>query len=125
MDGAPASTVYERLVDAAGEAAALKLVAACGGREITLYAKPGGKLARIVGDEAAAALVEAFGAVKITVPMAHLKGGRRRRALVAQKIAEGASVAAAAAAADVHDRTAWRVRRALKDGALPLFDREV
>lgn len=114
--------VFARLVDAGGLPAACKLVAALGGAEIKLSARPGSKLARIVGDEAARAIVDALGAEKITIPMAHIKGQAGRREMAARLLAEGRSVAEVAARTDVHERTAWRVRAKLKDDRqLPLF----
>lgn len=114
--------VFARLVEAGGLPAACKLVAALGGAEIKLSARPGSKLARIVGDEAARAIVDAMGSEKITIPMAHIKGQAGRREMAARLLAEGHSVAQVAARTDVHERTAWRVRAKLKDDRqLPLF----
>lgn len=117
----PLTGKLAEIADVAGVAAALKLVREMGGRELKLSAIPGGKLARIVGDEAAAAIVEAFGrGEKLTVPMAHLRGARGRREALTRMMAAGATVTEAAEAADVHERT---VRRAKKrtPTTLPLF----
>lgn len=109
------------IADAAGTAAALKLVQALGGREIKLSARPGGKLARIVGAEAAVAIVAALGSEKIVVPMAHLKGQRGRREAAARMLSEGASASVVAGAVDVHERTVFRVK-ASGTKSLPLFE---
>ena len=111
------------IADAAGVAAALKLAAALGGREIKLSARPDGKLARIVGPEAARAIVEALGAEKIVVPMGHLRGQGARRAEAARLLAEGTPIARVAEAVDVHERTVYRVKERRPQGKTPdLFD---
>lgn len=109
------------IADAAGVAAALKLVRALGGHEIKLSARPNGKLAKIVGPDAAIAIVEALGAAKITVPMANLRGQAGRRAAAAKLLDSGVSIADAASAVDIHERTAFRVRNRLKKPG-SLFD---
>lgn len=108
------------IADAAGPAAALKLAAALGGHELKLSARPNGKLAKIVGAQAAAQIVEAMGAAKITVPMANLRGAGGRRAAAARMLASGAPISHVAQAADVHERTAFRVKAAL-GSATPMF----
>lgn len=109
------------IADVAGTAAALKLVRALGGHEIKLSARPNGKLARIVGQEAARAIVEAMGAAKITIPMANLRGQAGRRAAAARMLDSGASISEAASAVDIHERTAFRVKNTLKKTG-SLFD---
>ncbi|MFN3858402.1 MAG: helix-turn-helix domain-containing protein [Caulobacter sp.] len=109
-----------RIAEIAGEAAALNLARELGGQELKISGRPGGKLARIVGDEAAAAIADAFGPEKITVPMAHLRGQKGRRAAAARMMAAGATVTQAARACDIHERTAWRAR-ADEPQPLPLF----
>lgn len=98
------------IADAAGVAAALQLVRELGGREIKLSAKVDGKLARIVGAEAARKIVAALGNEKITVPMAHLRGQRGRREAAARMLDEGATISQVAGAVDVHERTVFRVK---------------
>lgn len=98
------------IAEAAGVAAALQLVRELGGREIKLSAKPDGKLARIVGAEAARQIVAALGNEKITVPMANLRGQGGRRAAAARMLDEGASISQVAGAVDVHERTVFRVK---------------
>lgn len=109
------------IAEVAGVAAALKLARELGGQELKLSAAKGGKLARIVGQTAASAIVEAFGVgEKLTVPMAHLRGARARREAVIRLVAQGLSSAKAAQAADVHERTARRARKR-PTVTLPLF----
>lgn len=102
------------IAEAAGVAAALQLVRELGGREIKLSAKSDGKLARIVGAEAARKIVAALGNEKITVPMAHLRGQRGRREAAARMLDEGASISQVAGAVDVHERTVFRVKAETK-----------
>lgn len=102
------------IAEAAGVAAALQLVRELGGREIKLSAKTDGKLARIVGADAARKIVAALGNEKITVPMAHLRGQRGRREAAARMLDEGASISQVAGAVDVHERTVFRVKAETK-----------
>lgn len=111
------------IADAAGVAAALKLVQALGGREIKLSARPTGKLAQIVGAEAAKAIVAAIGNEKIVVPMANLRGQRGRREAAARLFESGLSVSKVAGAVDVHERTAFRIK-ARQPKTAPLFDED-
>lgn len=111
------------IAEAAGPAAALQLVRELGGREIKLSARPGGKLAGIVGAEAAAKIVAALGNEKITVPMANLRGQRGRREAAARMLDAGASVSQVAGAVDVHERTVFRVKAETRTAG-PLFDDE-
>ena len=114
------------IAEAGGVRAALQLAREMGGRELKLSARPGGKLARIVGPEAARKIVDAMGAEKIVIPMAHLRGQAGRRAAVARMLDSGATVSQAATAADVHERTVFRVkgqgRRPDADPTGDLFD---
>ncbi len=104
----------------AGREAAQRLALRRGGTEIKLSRHPKGVLAQIVGEEAAAKIVDALGPEKVTVPMAHLRGQKGRRAAAAKMLASGASANAVAQACDIHERTARRVRERLKSD-LPLF----
>ena len=114
--------ILQRISEVAGQAAALKLARERGGCEIKVSGKPGGALARIVGDEAAAAIAAEFGPEKITVPMAHLRGQRGRREAAARLFAEDKTESQVALAVDVHCRTARRVRRKVRQSKLPLFE---
>lgn len=111
----------------AGEAAALKLARELGGTTIKLSADPAGKLATVVGVEAAEAMVKEWSqGYFLTIPMAHLRGAGARRAQVARMIESKVPTAKAALACDVHDRTAKRIKARLKELAedpdqLPMF----
>lgn len=106
---------------------ALKLAARFGGQRIKIPARPRetSPIAQCVGLEPARAIVDAIGHGEIAIPMAHLRGAGGRRSAVAKAIREGKSVATAARIADVHERTAWRVKSAMADNSLPLFDRAI
>lgn len=120
----PLPGILGEIAAIAGVRAATRLALRHGGQELKLSAHPQSALASIVGTDAAVAIVEAFGPVKVTIPMAHLRGTRARRAAVAKLIAEGSSAAKAAQACDVHERTARRVREQMRghNSAPDLFD---
>lgn len=106
----------------AGESAATRLALAAGGTEMKFSPSPKGALAKIVGADAAKAIVRELGPEKYTIPMAHLRGQRGRRAQAAQMLKNGASGNEVAKACDIHERTARRVREKLKEeGEMPLF----
>ena len=98
----------------AGGAAATRLALKAGGTEMKFSSHPKSALARIVGAEAAKAIVAELGAVKYTIPMAHLRGQNGRRAEIARRLAADQSAAEVALACDVHERTVRRVRKRLK-----------
>jgi hypothetical protein len=110
----------------AGLSAATRLALQAGGTEMKFSPSPDGALARIVGAEAAAAIVAELGALKYVIPMAHLRGQKGRQVEVARRLAAGQSAAAAARACDVHERTARRVRKRLEtfDSQLDMFERK-
>lgn len=110
--------------EAAGVEAATKLALQLGGTELKISGRANGKLAKVVGPEAAAKIAEALGSEKRTIPMAHLRGEKGRRAAAAQMLAGGASEREAALACDIHTRTVRRVRKAVREGDLPLFNRK-
>jgi hypothetical protein len=115
--------ILGEIADVAGEVAALKLAQARGGTEMKISGRAGGVLAQIVGDEAAAKIAELLGPEKYTIPMASVRGRAARQAALAKAMAEGTSSNAAALQHDVHERTARRARRKLKEGPGPLFER--
>lgn len=104
-----------------------KLAIRFGGQRIKLPARPRetSPLAKCVGLDAATAIVDAIGHGEVQIPMAHLRGTGARRCAVARLIQEGKSVASAAQIADVHERTAWRIKSRMADEGLPLFDRVI
>jgi len=119
--------ILARIAELAGESAALRLAQAAGGTVMTFSPRPTAALARIVGAEAARLIHAEFGAEKYTIPMAHVRGQKGRRAAAAQMLAQGATGNQVARAVDVHERTARRVREKMKrDQAegLPLFRKD-
>lgn len=98
----------------AGVSAATRLALKAGGTEMKFSAHPKSALARIVGADAARAIVAELGAMKYTIPMAHLRGQNGRRAEIARRLAADQSSAEVARACDVHERTVRRVRKRLK-----------
>lgn len=107
----------------AGEKAALRLAQELGGTSIKLSADPGGKLATIIGQEAADAIVKEWAAgYTLLIPMAHLRGAGARRAELARLIEEKRPVRDVALAGEVHERTVKRMRAKLRSqDDLPLF----
>lgn len=115
--------ILGEIADVAGEVAAIKLAQARGGTEMKISGRPGGSLAQIVGDEAAAKIAELLGPQKYVIPMASLRGRAARQAALVKAMAEGASSNSAALQHDVHERTARRAKMKLKQGPGPLFER--
>ena len=106
----------------AGTSVATRLALHAGGTEMKFSPKPRGALARIVGVEAARQIAAALGSEKYTIPMAHLRGARGRRARAAEMLADGRGAGAVAKSVDVHERTIWRLKEKIrKKGKLPLF----
>jgi hypothetical protein len=115
--------ILGEIEDVAGTAAALKLAQARGGTEMKFSARPGGTLAQIVGDDAAAKIAELMGSAKYTIPMASLRGRASRQAALARSMEAGESATNAALRHDVHERTARRAKKKVKAGPGPLFER--
>lgn len=114
--------ILAEIARVAGESAATRLALAAGGTEMKFSASPRAALARLVGAEAAKAIVAELGREKYTIPMAHLRGQKGRQAQAARMLAGGASNNDVARACDIHERTARRVRKKVKKtGGLPLF----
>ena len=117
--------VLARIAEAAGQQAALTLAREVGGTEISIPSRPRARspLAKMIGLDAARAIAAHVGHGRVLIPMAGLKGQAGRRAACARLQAQGLSATKAAIAADVHERTAWRARRRVRNPArLPLFD---
>lgn len=101
-----------RIADVAGVKAALAVLEAYGGREMSLSAQPTAALASIVGAEAAAAIVQEIGVGKVTIPMAHLRGQRGRREAAFRMLRSGAKIGEVVRAIDIHERTVYRLKLA-------------
>ena len=118
----PLPGVAGEIAELIGEELTLKLLAARGGTEVAIPARPEGSvLAEIVGADAAEILLGAFGRVTLTLPCAHLRGARGRRARAKAMLRRGASLSDVALACEVHIRTVSIYRRDLLEAgeALP------
>ena len=92
--------------EAIGREATLALLGRWGGCQIALPVKAeGSALAGVIGVDAAAALIRAFGHGKITLPCADARGMRRRRAQAIAMLRAGRSLQEVALACDLHTRT--------------------
>ena len=112
------------IAEAAGEAAAVTLCRAQGGREIVIPVRPAGsQLAGIVGIDAAERIVAALGPGRVRLPVGAYRGQGGKRRLGMEMLAAGASSADVAERADVALRTVekWRasMRRASNQISLP------
>lgn len=107
-----------------GAGAADRLALQAGGTEMKLSARRGSRLVELVGEEAAKAVVDAYGATKVVIPMGHLRGARGRRAAAAQLLAKGVPQAQVALTVDVHQRTVERIAAKTRDDTPDLFNND-
>ncbi len=95
-----------QIEEAIGREATLALLGRWGGCQIALPVKAeGSALAGVIGVDAAAALIRAFGHGKITLPCADARGLKRRRAQAIAMLRAGRSLQEVALACDLHTRT--------------------
>ena len=95
-----------QIEEAIGREATLALLGRWGGCQIALPVKAeGSALAGVIGVDAAAALIRAFGHGKITLPCADARGIKRRRAQAIAMLRAGRSLQEVALACDLHTRT--------------------
>jgi DNA-binding NarL/FixJ family response regulator len=95
-----------QIEEAIGREATLALLGRWGGCQIALPVKAeGSALAGVIGVDAAAALIRAFGHGKITLPCADARGMKRRRAQAIAMLRAGRSLQEVALACDLHTRT--------------------
>ena len=95
-----------QIEEAIGREATLALLGRWGGCQIALPVKAeGSALAGVIGVDAAAALIRAFGHGKITLPCADARGIKRRRAQAIEMLRAGRSLQEVALACDLHTRT--------------------
>jgi hypothetical protein len=121
VSAAPKSSlpaVLAEIAEVAGAEAAWALMSACGGTRVFIPAEPVADhwLTSLVGPEAAAKLCRHFRAgdtgQELLIPIGRL-GEQRRRLYSA--LEAGQSAPAAARAAGMHERTAYRARKRLRD----------
>lgn len=112
--------LVDRLQAAIGEVSTNRLLRARGGTQVTIPARARGSwIAELIGEQEAEFLIAALGPapVKLTLPMANMRGPGARRRKARTMLAEGRSLAEVAHACDLHERTVSRVRAAMdKDG---------
>ena len=104
------------IADVIGEDCALFLFQKRGGTELKIpdQAK-GSKLADLVGDAAADALIRHFGGgYRLTLPCGHLRGAQGRRARGVAMLARGSSTLDVAMTCDVTTRTVENWRQSLR-----------
>ena len=95
-----------QIEEAIGCEATIALLGRWGGCQIALPVKAeGSALAGVIGVDAAAALIRAFGHGKITLPCADARGMKRRRAQAIAMLRAGRSLQEVALACDLHTRT--------------------
>lgn len=120
--------VLQQIVDIAGVGAALNLAKSCGGCRINIPKKvEGSYLAQTVGLDAAKKIVKELGHGQILIPMGPWRGERARREALRRSFESGATAKDAAYAADVSERTAWRLKATLGKSCphtLPLFSKQ-
>ena len=82
-----------------------------GGCEVQIPVRPlGSALASVIGDDAAEVLTRHFGAGKLVLPCAHIRGAGARRAEAMAMLREGHSLSEVALACDMHTRSVSRLR---------------
>lgn len=120
--------VLQRIAMCAGLGAAMALAKAYGGIRINIPKKvEDSELAKIVGLDAAEKIVKALGHGQCLVPMGAARGEAARREVARRVLRNGGTSVEAALAADISERTAWRVRAGMKESGpetLPLFSDE-
>ncbi|WP_319774454.1 helix-turn-helix domain-containing protein [Breoghania sp.] len=129
MNNRPADYSYlpdilAQIAGTAGLDAALKLAAERGGQTVYIpsHATPGHWLTDIVGLQAAIKICDHFrvrnSGARLLIPIARKSSAQRT---LVKALENGASAREAAAAAGVHERTAFRARRRLKSKQGELF----
>lgn len=105
------------LVELIGEPAAMKLLAARGGTEITIPQRiDGSQLAGIVGRDAAMRMADHFGAGRLVLPTGAARGAGARRAEAMRLLRRGHSLREVAMACGLHTRTITNYRRQMRAG---------
>lgn len=109
--------MLRQIADEAGLTAALKLAQAKGGTEIYVprTVKAGHWLAELLGLEEARAICRLYAGENISVPLGLSGAMQNARRTARQALDEGASVAQAARAAGVTERTIYNLRREAED----------
>lgn len=89
-----------------------------GGCQIKIPAHArGSKLAEVIGEAAAEAVIREIGHGRITLPCGSMRGAKRRRAEAMQMLRAGASLQQVALACDLHTRTVSNYRAEIEAAA--------
>lgn len=107
------------IADELGDAEALRLAAAYGGRKlfVPLSLPPGHALERELGRDLAMAVVRLLGPGHVEIPLGPLAHGRQRAIALARAVAEGGSANQIAARTGYHIRSVHRARASLRGEA--------
>jgi hypothetical protein len=96
----------------------VRLLKRRGGCEVHIPRRVAGStLAEIVGEDAAAKIVQALGPGKVLLPCAHMRGQFARRAEARAMLRAGQSLQQVALACDMHTRTVSRLRAEIEHEA--------
>ena len=104
------------IADAIGAGPTFALLAARGGTEVNVPMHAAGSdLAELIGEDAASAMMIAFGPGRMELPCAHLRGQKGRQARAMRMLMDEASVRDVAMACELHRRTVGNYRATLRD----------
>lgn len=120
--------VLQRIADCTDVGVALSLASVRGGVRITIPKNvEGSDLATIVGLDAAKKIAKELGHGQCMIPCGPVSGERGRREVAMRVLKNDGTAVQAALAADISERTVWRLKARLKDDetdSLPLFQNE-
>ena len=117
-DDAPLPDLLERVEEALGHAAMLKLAHAFGGQRINIPNKvrPSSRWAKHLGVELAQQIADLIGGdTDITVPLGPMAHGARARRRVRTLLGEGKSTNEVVREVGLHEVTVRRLRRRMRD----------
>ncbi len=116
----PLTGLAAEIEGAIGPEAAVRLLALRGGTEVSIPTRAKGSvLASVIGDEATADMIAAFGPGKTVLPASEFRGMRGRRARGVGMLLDGATQDAVAIACDGHRVTVQGWRSRLRAAGLP------
>lgn len=119
--------ILAEIAEVAGTEAAYAIVSHCGGTRVDFpaEARPDHWLSRLLGHETASLLCKHFavsspegtiaGLHHVVIPLGPMSAQKVARRRLAEELASGKSVRAAARAVGVHERTSFRVKSKLKN----------
>ncbi len=103
--------IADQIAAVIGPELAEHLLAARGGTQISIPAKTrGAALAKVIGEEATARMIAAFGPGKLTLPMGAASGRAVAKQRAMAMLAAGASLSDIAQACRIHVRTVSRYK---------------